>query len=190
MIEINLVPQKLKKAKRLQLAYFAGIGAAVILIAVMLGVYFIQVQKNAALDRDIKMVEAESASLTDKIAEVKKFNAMEDNYNKKKKIVDSLMYEQSFWARFLDSAGEMILPDMWYTKIEQMKDRDDGVVVNITGNALSKIIVADFIKRLEESKDVAEIKTARISDVTDVTSKSALITGFEVSYLFKKEKAQ
>lgn len=187
MIEINLIPQKLKKQKRVHLALVAGAGAGIAAVLVFLGIYFLQIQKNAEIDRQIKMVEAESRSLTDKIEEVKKFNAMEDIFTKKKKVADSLLFDQVLWPKILDSIGEMILPDMWLTRIEQAREKDEGIVISISGNTLSKVIVADFIKRLEDSKGVMDIKTARISDVIDLGRKMK-VTGFEISFLYKKVK--
>jgi Tfp pilus assembly protein PilN len=187
MIEINLIPQKLKKQKQMQLLMMAGAGMVVIIAIVMAGIYVLQIQKNAEVDRKIKMVEAESKSLSDKIDEVKKFNAMEDVYSKKKRVTDSLLYDQSLWPKLLDSIGEMLLPDMWLTKIEQTKEKDEGVVITVSGNTLSKVIVADFIKRLEESKGVMDIKTAKIADVVDPV-RNMKVTSFEISYLYKKDK--
>jgi Tfp pilus assembly protein PilN len=187
MIEINLIPQKLKKQKQMQLVIMAGFGIGLLVLAALMGVYVLQVQKNAEIDRQIKIIDAESRSLSDKIEEVKKFNAMEDTYAKKKKVADSLLYDQALWPKILDSIGEMLLPDMWLTKIEQTKDKDDGVVINVSGNTLSKVIVADFIKRLEESKGLMDIKTAKISDVIDDARKMK-VTAFEISFLYKKDK--
>lgn len=189
MIEINLIPQKLKKAKQLQLVILAGAGVGVIVVVVMLGIWFLQVQRNAEIDRKIKMIEAESRSLADKIEEVKKFNAMEDTYTKKKRVADSLLYDQALWPKILDSIGEMLLPDMWLTKVEQTKEKDEGVTISISGGTLSKVIVADFIKRLEESKGVMDIKTAKIADAVD-SARMMKVTQFEISFLYKKEKTQ
>lgn len=187
MIEINLIPQKIKKQKQVRFFLMAGAGVGAIVVAALIGVYFLQIQKNADIDRKIKMIEAESKSLADKIEEVKKFNAMEDVYTKKKKVADSLVFDQTLWPKILDSIGEMILPDMWLTKIEQTKEKDEGLVITIAGNTLSKVIVADFIKRLEESKSVMDIKTAKIADVFEPVLKMK-VTSFEISVLYKKEK--
>jgi Tfp pilus assembly protein PilN len=187
MIEINLIPQKLKKQKQAQLLMLAGAGIGIVAVAILIGIYFLQIQRNAEIDRKIKMIEAESKSLADKIDEVKKFNAMEDIYAKKKKVADSLLFDQALWPKLLDSIGEMLLPDMWLTKIEQTKEKDEGIVINVSGNTLSKVIVADFIKRLEESKGVMDIKAAKIADVVD-PARNMKVTNFEISYLYKKDK--
>ncbi len=187
MIEINLIPQKLKKQKQVQMLILAGAGIGIVAVAILIGIYFLQIQKNVEIDRKIKMIEAESKSLADKIDEVKKFNAMEDVYTKKKKVADSLLFDQALWPKLLDSIGEMLLPDMWLTKIEQTKEKDEGIVINVSGNTLSKVIVADFIKRLEESKGVMDIKAAKIADAVDA-ARNMKVTNFEISYLYKKDR--
>lgn len=184
MIEINLLPQKVKKQKALQTVYFIAGFIGVVIVALMIGVIFYQQTRIAKVEAEIRKIDAESASLKDKIEEVKKFREKEEIYNKKKLIVDKLLNEQSYWIYVLDNIGEMVLPDMWLESIAQDKEKNEGIVIKTAGYSLSKVIVAEFIKRLETNKRIMDITTASIRENRDVSSTSPLIF-FEINFLFK-----
>ncbi len=185
MIEINLIPERLKKQRKMLMVYF-GAGAV---IAVVLGVLgFIVMAQNkeiARIDREIRKIDAESASLRDKIEEVKKFRELEEAFSRKKAIIDRLSAEQSLWPKLLDALSEYTLPDMWLHAIEQERERDDGITLRVSGYSLSKVIVADFIKRLEQSTQVSDLKAARIAEAIDPVSNMNVVQ-FEISFIFKK----
>jgi|YelNatPaOPRAMG01_1025707.scaffolds.fasta_scaffold02936_12 Tfp pilus assembly protein PilN len=184
MIEINLLPQKVKKQKKLQAFYFLIGFIGTLIVVIMIGIIFYKQSQIAKIDSEIRKIDAESASLKDKIEEVKKFREKEDIYNKKKLLVDKLLNDQSYWTYILDNIGEMVLPDMWLDSISQDKEKNEGIVIKTSGLALSKVIVAEFIKRLETNKRVMDITTASIRETTDASSTSPLIS-FEISFLFK-----
>jgi Tfp pilus assembly protein PilN len=184
MIEINLIPQKLKKQKKIQVAIALGIFAAVCVAAALVGMLALQYKHMAEIDSQIKKVDAESASLKDKIEEVRKFNALEDGFSKKKAIVDKLLKEQSFWPELMDSLGELMLPDMWLLSIDQSKEKEDSVMITITGRALSKVVVADFIKRLEASPRITELTTAKIGEDN---AGGTTATSFQISFNYKRQ---
>jgi Tfp pilus assembly protein PilN len=182
MIEINLIPQKVKKAKKMQMAIGAAVAGAVVRAVGRLAFVFFWQSKTAKIESQIKKIDAESASLQDKIEEVKSFRAKEDVYNKKKAIIDSLMVAQSMWPELLDKVGEMMLPDMWLTSLSQDKIKDEGVGVKIQGYALSKVIIADFLKRLETSTRVMDLTAAQIGEqIVDNIS----VVSFDISFLYK-----
>ncbi|MCX7698972.1 MAG: PilN domain-containing protein [Candidatus Goldbacteria bacterium] len=184
MIEINLLPQKVKKQKALQAMYFLAGFIGVIIVSIMIGIIFYQQTRIAKVEAEIRKIDAESASLKDKIEEVRKFREKEELYNKKKLIVDKLLNEQSYWVYVLDNIGEMVLPDMWLESISQDKEKNEGIVIKTTGYSLSKIVVTEFIKRLETNKRIMDITTASIKETKESISTSSLIF-FDISFLFK-----
>jgi Tfp pilus assembly protein PilN len=189
MLEINLIPQKLKKQKQVQIVLLGGVAAGVLMVMCLIAVVAWQYQKIAEKESEIKRIDAESASLKDKIEEVKQFRAKEDVFSRKKAIIDKLMKDQAFWPELLDRVGSMILPDMWLTEMSQSKEKDEGVIIHLTGNAMSKVLVADFLKGLEESPYVMEPKAIKIADFTD-TGSSSTFASFEISFLYKRSKSQ
>ena len=185
MIEINLIPEKIKKQRKLIIVYF---GAGILVVALAGVLAFIIMAQNKEISRvekEIRQIDAESATLRDKIEEVKRFRELEDSYNRKKSIIDRLKQEQATWPRLLDAIGEYMLPDMWLQSIAQEREKDEGVVLNITGFSLSKVIIADFIKKLEQSPQVMDLKAARIAEAVDPLS-GIKVVQFEISFLFKK----
>jgi len=185
MIEINLIPAKLKKEKQMQfVGLMAGLGGALVL-AVLLFIVWNQTQVIAGLEREIKKVDAESASLTDKIAEVNRFEAMQAAYDKKKQILDKLLYEQAVWPRILDLVAETMLPDMWVNKFMFDKAKEEGIVLNMEGSAPSRVILADFLKRLEQSPDIIELKAVSVNDSVRYGQG---VADFNISFTFKVKK--
>jgi type IV pilus assembly protein PilN len=185
MIEINLIPQKLKKQKQVQFVFMAGAAGAGMIIAAMIAVLFLQYRQIAEIDSRIKRIDAESGSLKDKIDEVKQFRAKDDTFARKKGIVDKLLAVQAFWPELLDRVGSMLLPDMWLTELNQVSEKDTGVEIHIEGEAMTKVMIADFIKRLNESPYVADIKTASISDAPQ-SDKGMTFASFSINFTYKK----
>ncbi len=185
MIEINLIPAKLKKEKQMQLIGTLTVLGAAAIIAVLLFLLWNQTQTIASIDREIKKIDAESASLTDKIAEVNRFEAMQAVFEKKKQILDKLLYEQSIWARILDLLADTILPDMWINRFLFDKAKDEGIVLVLEGSAPSRVILADFLKRLEENPDVIELKAISVSDNIRYGQG---VADFNISFTFKVKK--
>jgi len=181
MIEINLLPAKVKKAKRMQLVYVFGVLAAGAVIAVLAGIVIAQSNKIKETEKKIKTIEAESASLQDKIAEVKKFNALEDALKKKRQIVESLLIDQSAWIRLLDMLAEKIYPDMWLFEVSHEKAKEEGAQVKVAGFAASRAVLADFVRRLEEDESVSSIGITKI-EMTD--KYGAGWVGFEFNFTY------
>ena len=50
---------------------------------------------------------------------------------------------------------------MWLKSLEQEREKDEGLVLNMQGYALSKSLVADFIKRLEHSPELGYIQSSK-----------------------------
>lgn len=182
MIEINLIPEKLKKAKQMQLYYvYAGVVVALIM-AVALGVLWMQQQKISEIDRKIADIDAKSQALQDKIAMVRQFKAMEETYNKKKELIQKLLRDQSLWTEILDSVGGMLPPDMWLTGLEELKAKDDGVQVQVDGFAFSRSVIADFVKNIERSGTGSEVK---IVEMLEEKKKSVDTVRFKLTFMYK-----
>ena len=183
LVEINLLPEKLKKQKQIQMIYTYAVMAGILIAAGLIGIVWIQMQKIAEVEKEIKKIDAESAALQDKIAQVKKFNEMESLYQKKKSILDKLLKEQSYWARVFDDISEMVLPDMWLVAIRDVKTKQEGEQIDIEGYAMSRIIVADFIKKLEEKSNIINLTTTEIVEGVSVDNVNAV--KFSVSFVYK-----
>ncbi len=181
MIEINLLPPKIKKAKQMQLFYVLGVLAAGVIVAVLAGIVIAQSNKIKDTERKIKTIEAESAALQDKIAEVKKFNALEEALQKKRQIVDKLLLDQSAWIKLLDMIAEKIYPDMWLMEVAHDKEKEEGIQVKVAGFASSRAVLADFVRRLEEESSVSAIGITKI-ETTD--KYGAGWVGFEFNFIF------
>ena len=190
MIEINLIPEKFKKAKKAQFFVFIGVAVGGLVVLGMLGAVTWQAQRVARIEKQIKKIDAESASLKDKIEEVKKFNTLKKTFENKQKIVKGLLEEQSLWAKILDRISEILPPDMWLTEIAQQREKEEGIILNITGYSLSKALVADLIKRLEHSPEIMDLKAVKIMEEklegSSASTKVSMIS-FELNFLYKTD---
>jgi len=182
-LEINLLPEKVKKEKTVKMAYTYLIGVAILIVAVLILLVFNEQQKVTRLDAEIAKVQAEENSLTDKIEEVKKFDVLEASYSKKKAIIDKLLKKQAIWPELLDRIGMLVLPDMWLTSIKYIKEKENGFTIDMTGNALSEIIIGDFIKKLEQSQYLTDVTTLSMKD----TNNQSTGLSFEVSVFYKTD---
>ena len=182
IVEINLLPKKIREENRLRIINFY-MGTVIVVIIVIASFFiFKQQQKNAALDAEIKAIDVEAAGLKDKIEQVRKFNVMEQMYNDKKTLVDSLLKEQSLWTELLDKIADITPADMWMTIFTENRQREDALELSLGGNATSKMIVADFIKRLEQTEGIADIRTVFLRDAEVGTYKSIV---FSVDFNYK-----
>jgi Tfp pilus assembly protein PilN len=184
MIEINLIPSKVKKQKTTRMFITGAVFAGGLAAAALVGIVVYQQSRTAKVEAEIKKIDAESASLRDKIDEVIKFRGMEEMYNKKKAVIDKLLSEQSLWAEILDKIGEMVLPDMWLTAMAQDKVKDEGIVLKVSGESLSKVIVADFIKRLERSPKILELTATQIGEI-EKKGEGITTVAFDVSFIYR-----
>ena len=181
MIEINLLPAKVKKAKKMQIFYVLGVFIAGLVVAGLVGVVVMQSNKIKETEKKIKTIEAESAALQDKIEEVKKFNALEEALIKKRKVVESLLINQAAWVKLLDMLAEKIYPDMWLVEVSHDKEKEEGIQVKVAGFASSRAVLADFVRRLEEEEVISAIGISKI----DITEKyGAGWVGFEFNFIF------
>ncbi|HPD18101.1 MAG TPA: PilN domain-containing protein [Candidatus Goldiibacteriota bacterium] len=73
---------------------------------------------------------------------------------------------------------------MWLESLVQDKEKNEGMVIKISGYSMSKIIIADFIKRLETNKRIMDITTVSIKENMAAGIKAPLVN-FEISFLFK-----
>ncbi|MFP4466528.1 MAG: PilN domain-containing protein [Candidatus Goldiibacteriota bacterium] len=187
MIEINLIPAKLKKAKQMQIYIMAGIGVAVIIAGVMLGVVWKQMNEIAKLNRAIKKIDAESAALKDRIQEVRRFKAKEEIYEKKKKILDKLLEKQSTWPKIMDFLIEATPDDMWYEEIMHERTTQEGIRLSVKGKVFSKLILSEYIRRLEQSDRIKEIQMVEIKDVSE---NEGVWTNFTVTFLYTIQEGE
>jgi len=179
-IELNLLPEKVKKEKKVQVVYTYAILGGVVVVALLATLVIMKKQESARLDEEIKQKNDLISKIQDKVDKYNGFKKMERGYDNKKKIVDDLLKKQSIWPKLLDRVGTLVLPDMWLTALKYIRDKENGIVLNISGNALSEVIIADFIKRLEQSRYMTDVTTTSMKD----TNNSTLGLAFEISVVY------
>ena len=163
-IEISLLPESVKKAKKAQMLSVYAVMVGIVVLGAFVGIIWNQNQRISKINKKIKKIDAESASLRDKIDEVKRFRNIEDVYKKKKARIEKLLEAQSVWTELMDQLAEKLPPDIWLIGIEQKKIKEEGIEISLLGNSPTKVMIADFMKKMEESDKFMNITAAEMRE--------------------------
>lgn len=168
MIKINLLPYR-EKAKKdtflRQVFIIAGSFLIFILLLVWVQVWISSSIGN--LETKIKESEAMMADLDKKIGDVEKFKKDKKELEDKLGVIATLEENRLAPVKTLDSLALLVPPkDIWLTKIVQKGDS-----VTIQGIGRDNIVVADFMKSIEnfepvKSVDLVSSKKTEISGIT------------------------
>ena len=70
------------------------------------------------------------------------------------------------------------------------REKEEGIILNLTGYSLSKALVADLIKRLEHSPEIMDLKAVKIMEEklkgSSANTKVTIII-FELNFLYKTD---
>ncbi len=162
MIDINLLPQEMKKAKKKDLGMpkigfnvkfpvkggvFLIVGIFIIVIAIIVAFTFKQQSTVNKLETEIATMETELMSLDEVVNLVNDFKAKQKDLQHKIGIVEQLNTGRLNEAKIADNLA-ICLPDyMWLTSATQK-----GNTLEINGVTFSIIIVSDFIDNLEKNR--------------------------------------
>lgn len=168
MIKINLLPYREKAKKDTFLRQiFIVVGSFVIFLLLLVWAYiWISSSIN---DLEVKIKESESllVDLDKKIGDLEKFKKDKKELEDKLGVIATLEENRLAPVKILDNLA-LIVPakDIWLTKITQK-----GNNISIQGIGRDNIVVADFMKRIEQyepikSVDLVSAKKTEISGIT------------------------
>ncbi|MCD6245594.1 PilN domain-containing protein [candidate division WOR-3 bacterium] len=161
MIDINLLPEEMKKGKKKELGVpkismnfqlpvkggvFAIVGVYVIVIVILL---LITMKQNSTMNKlrtEIKSMQTELNSLQDAVHLVKQFRQKQQDLQHKIGIVEKLNVGRLNEAKILDNLALSVPDYMWLVNVKQ-----SGNQLVISGITFSNVIVADFMKNLENN---------------------------------------
>jgi len=147
MIKINLIPVKRrKKPKPVPLFLVAMLALiAVSVIAVVLFVNSVNSQ-IAALEKQ-KQVNAERIKELDKkVAEVKNYESLNAEVQKRKEIIEQLTKNQSLPVRILDELSNRLTDGVWLKSL-----KITGTQLNISGSGFKNTDIVSFVQNLKAS---------------------------------------
>ena len=186
MIRINLLPYRAARKKeniRIQVNVFLG---SVFIVILLVGWY------NSYLGGRIKALNSEISSTREQVAKYKKINdeiteikKKLDILDRKIKVIQSLEADRKAPVQNLDSLYNLLVEKrMWYTQLEEK-----GNNIKISGIALDNQTVADYMTRLEKSKEFQNVRLAAIKHY-QMKEKSISLKKFDVNFEKKVEPSK
>ncbi|WP_028844062.1 PilN domain-containing protein [Thermodesulfovibrio thiophilus] len=158
MIKINLLPErKIKKpVKKFELNLSGDIvkklliPAGVTLFILVLAFIYCELTKSG-LQKDIAKQKEALQSLQKKIAEVKKFEAMNKDIEAKTKLIENLKRMQSAPVNILSIVVKKIPDGVWLTGLNY----DETITVE--GIGFSNLNVVAFVENLKETPELQDV---------------------------------
>lgn len=158
MIKINLLPKRETK-KRGQLPEIKLSGEIVkklvipigITMLILSGIFIYCELTKSGLEKDIQMEKARLEGLQKKIAEVKKFEAMNKDIEAKTKLIESLKRMQSAPVSILSIVVKKLPDGVWLTGLQY----DETVTVE--GMGFSNLNVVAFVDNLKATPELQDV---------------------------------
>jgi type IV pilus assembly protein PilN len=185
MIRINLLSDReaiRKETSRQQISIL--LLSLCLLLVVLGGVHFRQVQKQKALEEEIRQVNKTLTELQAKVGKVEEYKAAKQELEAKLLVIATLETGKLRVPRMLDNLAEFMPEKMW---VEKMVMKGDSL--SLEGFAIDHETIATFMKALEaspffsnvellltEKKDVGGVAMKSFSLVTHTDSPGALKT--------------
>ena len=164
MVEINLLPEEIKKKKRpasrmdasaIKLPSLPVIGLVAAAVGIVLAAQLALLVIGFMKDTTLKSLEHEYKSISAKKNETEKLKLQVGTMNRKVAAIDELMVKRFKWGKKLDNLSESMTPGIWLTELEYdekltdaPKRADTGLMKKIPGEskqAVEKVLARYLI---------------------------------------------
>jgi Tfp pilus assembly protein PilN len=160
MTQVNLLPPEAMARQRTRRVVGAVIGAAVVVVALLVFVYFLQSARLSAADKRLQRQNTVNARLQSQIAGLRQFSDLREQVDGKNNQLKGLLSGQVMWSGILQDVS-MIIPDkMTLTSMNASlsgaggSEAVNGLIgtIQFSGIAADRPTVALWLTRLEEEK--------------------------------------
>lgn len=153
MVKINLLPVKAKQ-RQYNVVYQLVVGSIVLAgVVAFCGIWhFLQKREEAKYRGEIDSLNKEIAELNRLIGEVKQFEQKKAELERKLGVINSLKDNKVGPVRFLEELSVTIPKKVWVLSVKESTNPPANHSVNLTGEAISDEIIAEFMTKLEESE--------------------------------------
>lgn len=169
MILINLLPHREEKRRRRKQAFFAGIGLAALVGALVAGVWYLvlgeftreQRSRNDFLQAEIKRLETQIKDIASLKSEIEALKS-------RQKVVEDFQIDRNMPVHLLNELAAQTPEGIYLTAIRQ-----DGQSVAVSGVAQTNERVSEFLHNTAynspwlERPELVEIKAASVSTARD-----------------------
>ena len=161
MIELNLLPEELKKKRtKIELPEIPLIPIAVVFVGVILIIQFILGSLIFLSKRQLAGLHEKWQDLAPKKAELDRAKDQVDVTGEKVKVIEGLIEKQINWSRLLNEISNSVTANIWLTELSYDERGKDNRIRTLTllGSAAGKgeettALIAHFIKALKDNKN-------------------------------------
>jgi len=112
-MRINLLPPEVGERRRLRRRTLATIGIGIVLLAIVGGVYFLQIVRLAGVEEDIQTQEALNAGLQGQIDELQDIAVLEEEVATTRELLATLLQDNVLWSGVLRDISLVIPGELW-----------------------------------------------------------------------------
>lgn len=185
MINLNLLPAKVRAGERMQLILLLG-GAVYVLGLLGLGWTWVSARSRvAAVEEQILGVQAQlnAPELREAVQAVDRFTKDEAEKNQKASVVNTLRKRQMTLLRLLDALPDWMLGgEAWLHTLDVKYERTDRVVT-LDGIATSAQTFARFFTNLESQPLVKKLKL--LAAPTNSQDRGRAVVRFKLSFVLE-----
>ena len=165
MILINLLPYREERRKRRKQAFFAGMGLAAVVGALVVAAIFLLLQYlTMEQQRRNQYLRAETEKLEVQIRDIANLRAEIDALKSRQKAVEDLQTDRNTPVHMINDLAKYVPEGIYLTAIRQ-----NDKVVNLTGIAQTNERVSEFMRNIQresewlDKPELGEIKLANLS---------------------------
>lgn len=169
MIRVNLLPteERIPEPKITvqvpRAKIWVTVIAALAVLAPIAGVHLMQRVKIAAMRADIQAAEVEHRRLKPQIDRIDQLMAQREQLNQRLSVIQSLTRERFFTVALMDELAVLVPNYLWFTKVDEVHRGK----VELVGRTFSNLMVAELMRRMEESEmfdNVGIVLSERVTD--------------------------
>lgn len=164
MILVNLLPHREERRKRRKAAFYAGLGLAAVLGAVIVGLWYLVVQQLIAAQQERNaFLAAEIAKLDAQIKDIASLKADIEALKARQKAVENLQTDRNIPVHVLNELVRQTPEGVYFTSVRQ-----EGQVLTVSGIAQTNERVSELLRNTAYNSDwlarpeLVEIKAATV----------------------------
>ncbi len=193
MIEINLLPEEKRKRKKElsmpslsfnvpgNMMFYAGIGAFVVLIILMIIIHFSQVGSIKRLNGKIDDKRTELKKLQEEKKKVENMKAKQTTINNKIETIKKLAVNRFVYPKFLDELSRNMPDYLW---LEDMTISGSSII--ISGKTFSNLMITDFLTNLKKMSEFIDGNSISLKELVNTRVDAHDIISFQISCKFLK----
>ena len=193
MIEINLLPEELRKKKsepafnlniEAEKLKFLAIGGAVgILLLIVIVLFFGSFIRGAQINRLL----AREKKFSDRLSKIDSINKEITVLKTKMGVLDQLTKRKFLWAEKFNQLSDLVLPGIWFTRV--YTDFENRLIIE--GSVISKseeamAFVGKFMKNIkDDQRFFSDFKNIKLESVQRKNKDERDVVDFKISLYFQ-----